>query len=72
MMRGAAVPAGSHMLVYRYSPASFRIGLALSAAGFAALLISLLRYRASDRTGRGTTSPPASPAGSMRAAHCLS
>jgi hypothetical protein len=30
MMRGAAVPAGSHTLVYRYEPLSFRAGAAVS------------------------------------------
>jgi len=33
MMRGAAVPAGRHTLVYTYRPESFRIGLAVSCVG---------------------------------------
>jgi hypothetical protein len=37
MMRGAAVKAGRHTLVYTYDPASFRIGRALSIAGLLAL-----------------------------------
>lgn len=45
LMRGAAVKAGKHTLVYTYDPGSFRIGLALSvaailaAAGFAAYFV---------------------------------
>ncbi len=39
MMRGAAVDAGNHTLIYRYDPASFRLGLIVSAAGLAALLL---------------------------------
>jgi hypothetical protein len=37
LMRGAAVAAGSHTLVYRYEPASVRIGVGVSVAGLAAL-----------------------------------
>lgn len=36
MMRGAAVEAGTHKLVYSYEPASFRIGLIVSVIGLAA------------------------------------
>jgi hypothetical protein len=36
-MRGAAVPAGTHRLVYTYEPASVRLGLRLSIAGVIAL-----------------------------------
>jgi hypothetical protein len=38
LMRAAAVRSGRHHLVYSYEPESFRIGCALSAVGFAALL----------------------------------
>jgi hypothetical protein len=37
-MRGAAVAAGTHRLVYTYEPASVRLGLGLSLAGAVALL----------------------------------
>jgi hypothetical protein len=37
MMRGAAVAAGRHTLVYSYHPASFRIGLVVSGLGLGAL-----------------------------------
>jgi Bacterial membrane protein YfhO len=37
MMRGAAVSAGRHHLVYRYEPRTWRLGVALSGAGLAAL-----------------------------------
>jgi hypothetical protein len=39
LMRGAAVPAGEHVLVYTYEPRSFRIGLFISVGGVVALLI---------------------------------
>jgi uncharacterized membrane protein YfhO len=38
-MRGAAVPAGEHTLVYTYQPNSFRIGAVLSCAGGVLLLV---------------------------------
>jgi hypothetical protein len=38
MMRGAAVPAGRHTLVYTYWPASFLIGAMISIAGLCGLL----------------------------------
>jgi hypothetical protein len=37
MMRGAAVAAGRHRLVYTYHPGSFRVGLVVSGIGLAAL-----------------------------------
>jgi hypothetical protein len=39
MMRGAAVPKGKHRLVYRYNPATFRVGRVVSVGGLAALVI---------------------------------
>src|SRR5205823_7921293 len=39
LMRGAAVPAGRHTLVYTYDPASFQVGGAISIAGWLALAI---------------------------------
>jgi uncharacterized membrane protein YfhO len=39
LMRGAAVAAGPHRLVYTYSPDSFQIGRIVSIAGLAALAI---------------------------------
>ncbi len=38
LMRGAVVGPGTHTLVYRYEPASFRIGAVVSLAAIAALL----------------------------------
>jgi hypothetical protein len=38
VMRGAAVPAGEHTLVYTYEPASFRAGVIISAGGLIVLL----------------------------------
>ncbi len=37
VMRGAALAAGTHRLVFRYEPASFRIGAAVSLAGLIAV-----------------------------------
>jgi len=39
IMRGAAVAAGRHHLVFRYEPRAFRIGIALSGAGLAVLAV---------------------------------
>jgi uncharacterized membrane protein YfhO len=52
MMRGAAVPAGQHTLVYTYEPASFRIGAIISTAGLIAL-VALAGFR-----NRGRDSVP--------------
>jgi hypothetical protein len=45
LMRGAAVPAGAHTLVYKYEPASFRAGVIMSAAGVILLLALALSCR---------------------------
>jgi hypothetical protein len=50
LMRGAAVEAGVHSLVYRYQPWSFRVGLALSAIGIVALFYTFFRSRRSSAT----------------------
>ena len=39
LMRAAAVPAGTHSLVYTYAPLSVSLGAALSAAALVALLL---------------------------------
>ena len=39
MMRGAAVSAGRHRLVYTFRPNSFRVGLAVSGCGLTALVL---------------------------------
>jgi hypothetical protein len=36
-MRGVVLPAGTHRLVFRYDPSSFRLGIALSLLGLTAL-----------------------------------
>ncbi len=41
-MRGAAVAAGHHRLVYTYDPRSFRVGLVVSAVGIAAMVLLAL------------------------------
>jgi hypothetical protein len=50
-MRGVALPAGTHQLVFRYEPLSFRLGLALSLIGLAtmtALVVWSFRGRGSS------------------------
>jgi hypothetical protein len=42
LMRGAAVPAGEHILLYTYDPASFRIGAVISVTGL--MLLSALTW----------------------------
>jgi len=39
LMRGAAVPAGNHKLVYSYAPRSFRVGRIVSILGLGALAL---------------------------------
>jgi hypothetical protein len=58
MMRGAAVPAGDHTLVYAFDPPSFRIGVAVSLAGLAALLGLLLRQSWPVRNATGARASP--------------
>jgi hypothetical protein len=48
LMRGAAVKAGRHALVYTYDPASFRIGLGLSIVGLV-ILAALVPWAWSTR-----------------------
>jgi hypothetical protein len=52
-MRGVALPAGTHHLVFRYDPLSFRLGSTLSSAGLAALaiLVAWARRFEVDRIG---------------------
>jgi hypothetical protein len=45
VMRGAAVPAGRHRLVYRYEPRSVRVGAAMSLAGLVLLAGAVLWSR---------------------------
>jgi len=55
MMRGAAVPAGEHTLVYTYQPGSFRVGAIISAAALLVLLVLAWSFR------RERPAPPRSP-----------
>lgn len=48
LMRGAAVKAGRHTLVYLYKPTSFRIGAALSVAGLLGM-VALVPWAARGR-----------------------
>jgi hypothetical protein len=43
MMRGAAVDAGSHHLVYTYRPVSFRLGMIVSLAALAVIALLVVR-----------------------------
>jgi hypothetical protein len=51
LMRGAAVKAGRHTLVYTYEPDSFRIGAGLSMAGLIAMLALVPWVRGGRRRG---------------------
>ena len=58
VMRAAAVGAGRHTLLYRYDPASVRIGACISLAGLLALAGAAYRGRTRDRLEvRGTAAP---------------
>jgi hypothetical protein len=60
MMRGAAVGAGHHTLVYTYRPASFRIGLVVSGLGLVAIgLLALGRPKAGNAESKPLTRRPA-------------
>jgi hypothetical protein len=51
-MRGVALPAGTHHLVFRYQPMSFRIGILVSLLGLTATAgLGLWAWRAKPRTG---------------------
>ena len=56
MMRGAALSAGRHKLIYTYNPRSFRVGLGLSGAGLAALVVLGLAFAV--RPGSGWENHP--------------
>jgi hypothetical protein len=43
MMRGSAVSAGRHTLLYRFRPGSFRLGLVVSGLGLAGLCLLIVR-----------------------------
>jgi hypothetical protein len=66
LMRGAAVKAGRHTLVYTYDPASFRIGAGISVAGLVGLAAVVfwgckdLRGRRGWTGGVRPSSPPPS------------
>jgi hypothetical protein len=54
LMRGAAVAAGTHLLVYTYSPLSFRLGglISLASLGFVLVLgVRARRKRSEDEAG---------------------
>jgi Bacterial membrane protein YfhO len=51
-MRGVALPAGTHHLVFRYQPLSFRLGIVLSSLGLTATVgLGFWAWRAPSRTG---------------------
>lgn len=52
MMRGAALPAGRHRLVYRYDPGSFRLGGRITLVGLTTLAVLGLVF-ARDPVSRG-------------------
>jgi hypothetical protein len=62
-MRGAAVAAGAHRLVFTYAPESFRIGRLVSLGGVAALLLLGLAFARHpiDLVVEGRDEPPPPP-----------
>jgi uncharacterized membrane protein YfhO len=58
LMRGAAVPAGEHTLVYTYRPDSVRIGALVSAAGGIVLVALGWSGRRSSRDQASNTHQP--------------
>ena len=52
MMRGAAVEAGTHMIVYEYEPASLQIGIIVSITGLVMLGATVLWARIDTRASR--------------------
>jgi hypothetical protein len=65
MMRGAAVPAGRHRLVYTYEPRSFQAGSALTLTTVAILAALGLGWARRPASRRGTT-PKSAPADYFR------
>ena len=57
MMRGAAVPAGKHTLVYTFEPQSFLVGAIISGAGALAVLALLVPRRTGQRNRVGPSWP---------------
>jgi len=57
VMRGAWLPAGDHRLIYRFRPASFKIGAAVSAFAWMALGVIALTSRLSGGRPRGKRRP---------------
>ena len=61
-LRGVSLPAGDHMVEFRYAPLSLRVGLAISAIAAVAMLAAfavtgwayLSRYRAATRAESGS------------------
>jgi hypothetical protein len=70
MMRGAAVPAGQHTLVYTYEPRSFQIGAIISLLGAIVLMIlvwssTCRRLSVGPKAMRDADAPAASPESSL-------
>jgi hypothetical protein len=62
LMRGAAVPAGTHRLTYTYEPLSFRLGLSVSVASVVFVGVVLIWLTAASRS-RLTRYPAPHPPG---------
>jgi hypothetical protein len=67
MMRGAAVQAGCHTLVYTYNPSSFRLGAVVSITGLLALVLLIPWARARRGCGNERESSEAESANAVRA-----
>ncbi len=56
-MRGVVLPPGTHKLVFRYEPLSFRVGMGVSVAGLIALLGFVLWARRAPNAAGWTLEP---------------
>lgn len=62
LFRAVHVPAGTHQIVFRYEPRTFRLGMALAALGLAAIGVLFARRTSGppDRAAAGERSPTGS------------
>jgi uncharacterized membrane protein YfhO len=59
-VRGVIAPAGANMIVFRYEPRSWRVGLAIGAAGALILMVNIWMSRVTVLGRRGKRPPAVS------------